>query len=268
MITADHPDIPFVESRTILDKPAYTLGRPTGPPIWVVIHDMEFPERDDAAEWTAGYFARGADGRNVSSHYCADRNSIVQCVRLRDSAWTVGNWQGNNRGINWELAGYASQTREQWSDPFSAAMLERVAGVMRRDMVAYRIPARTLTDDQCRAFAPGVTSHVQLGRVFGGSTHTDPGKGFPWDVLLALLEGDDMPTVLEFWGARWPDYVERPDGTRPLQSAVDALFCARRDTAALLALAAGDETRDAVLELHRQLAQAGQAAAGAVVAPE
>jgi len=193
MATADHPDVPFVESRMVTGGPAYTRGRPDGPPIWVVVHDMEFPERTDAAEWTAAYFARGADGRSVSSHYTADLDSIVQCVRLADTAWTVGNRAGNYRGINWELAGFASQTREQWLDEFGRAMLTRIAAVMRRDMDRYGIPVRVLTDAQVNAFTPGVTSHAQLGRVFGGSDHTDPGRAFPWDVLLDLIEGETMP---------------------------------------------------------------------------
>lgn len=202
--------------------PAYTKGRPDGPPIWVVVHDMEFPERPDAAEWTAAYFARGADGRSVSSHYTADHDSIVQCVRLADTAWTVGNRAGNYRGINWELAGYASQTREQWLDPYSRAMLERVAVIMRRDMARFAIPARLLTDEQARSRTPGVTSHAQLGRAFGGTDHTDPGRNFPWDVLIQLLTGDEMPTVAEIWGQPvglgplvWgPDYppLVDPDG--------------------------------------------------------
>jgi len=188
---ADHSDIPFVESRMVTGGPAYTKGRPDGPPIWVVVHDMEFPERDDAAEWTAAYFARGADGRSVSSHYTADASSIVQCVRLADVAWTVGNRPGNYRGINWELAGYASQTREQWLDAFGTAMLTRIAEIMRRDMARYAIPARLLDDMQVRSFTPGITSHVQLGRCFAGTDHTDPGRGFPWDVLVGLIEGDN-----------------------------------------------------------------------------
>jgi hypothetical protein len=159
---------------------------------------MEYPERPDAAEWTANYFATGAGGRSVSSHYSADATSVVQCVRLRDTAWTVGNRPGNNRGINWELAGYASQTREQWLDAFGRAMLERAAVIMRRDMAEYSIPARILTDAQVKAFVPGVTSHAQLGRVFGGSDHTDPGKGFPWDHLLTLLGGAEM-TAADVW---------------------------------------------------------------------
>lgn len=193
----DHPDIPFVEAKTADGGPAYTHGRPDGPPLWVVIHDMEFPERLDAAEWTAHYFSgpASAAGRSVSSHYTADADSIVQCVRLADTAWTVGNRPGNYRGINWELAGYANQTRAQWLDTFSLAMLTRIAEIISRDLTTYGIPARTLTDAEVRSRVPGITSHWQLGRVFGGTDHTDPGPNFPWDVLLDLIQqgGDDMP---------------------------------------------------------------------------
>ncbi len=141
---------------------------------------------------TATFFAEG-----VASHNCADNTSIIQCVRLRDVAWTVGNRPGNYRGINWELAGYASQTREQWLDDYGRAMLARVAAVAVRDMATYKIPPRLLTDDEVRRFVPGVTSHWQLGRVFDGTDHTDPGRNFPWDHLIGLLGGD--MTAAEVW---------------------------------------------------------------------
>lgn len=183
MQSPDHPELPFVESS------GYTKGRPLGPPLWIVVHDMEEEETPDKAEAVANYFATGAGGRSVSSHYCADSTGVVQCVRLADTAWTVGNTPGNYRGLNWELAGFASQTREQWLDDYGRAMLSHVAPIMRADAQRFGIPLRTLTDDEVRAYKPGITSHWQMGRVFGGTDHTDPGKNFPWDHLLELLNG-------------------------------------------------------------------------------
>ena len=182
----DHPELQFVQAS------GYTSGRPDGPPLWVVIHDMEASETPTTAEHTAQYFATGAGGRDVSSHYCADDTSVVQCVLLKDVAWTVGNRPGNNRGINWELSGFASQTREQWLDPFGVAMFGQIASVIRADAAKFGIPLRRCTIDDLKAFRPGITSHNDLGVAFGGTDHTDPGPNFPWDYLLALLTGGAM----------------------------------------------------------------------------
>lgn len=192
LMAGDHPGIPYLEALKTNGAPMYTKGRPDGPPLWIVIHDMEEEELPDMAERVAQYFHTGAGGRSVSSHYTADSNSIIQCVLLANSAWTVGNRQGNNRGINWELTGFGSQTREQWLDPYGRAMFALIAPIIRADAAKYGIPLRTLTDDQVRAYQPGITSHWQLGRVFGGTDHQDPGPNFPWDYLMQLLAGGNM----------------------------------------------------------------------------
>jgi len=189
----DHPQLQFVQAA------GYTKGRADGPPLWIVIHDMEAHETSDRAEATAQYFANPGDGRNVSSHYCADNNSVVQCVRLGDVAWTVGNRPGNYRGINWELAGFASQTRSQWLDPFGYAMFAQIVPIIRADAVKYGIPLQRRTVDELKAYKPGITSHNDLRVAFGGTTHTDPGPNFPWDVFMQLLGGDDMG--LQEWTA-------------------------------------------------------------------
>lgn len=197
MQSPDHPDLVYLEARKTSGRPMYTVGRPSGPPLWVVIHDMESNESASCAENTAEYFHDGAGGRSVSAHYCADDNSIVQCVLLQNSAWTVGNTQGNNRGINWELCGFASQTRDQWLDDFGEAMLRRAAPYMISDMKRFGIPVHHCTVDELKAMKPGVTSHNDLRLAFGGTTHTDPGVNFPWDYLMALLEGGGVPTSQE-----------------------------------------------------------------------
>ena len=185
----DHPELTFVQAS------GYTKGRPDGPPLWIVIHDMEANETPTTAEATANYFATGAGGRSVSSHYCADNNSIVQCVLLQDTAWTVGNRPGNYRGINWELSGFAAQTREQWLDPFGVAMLGLCAPIMRSDATRYGIPLTRRSVAELRAFQPGITSHNDLGLAFGGTDHTDPGPNFPWDYLMSLLTGTGPPQM-------------------------------------------------------------------------
>jgi N-acetylmuramoyl-L-alanine amidase-like protein len=182
----DHPELLYVQAS------GYTLGRPDGPPLWIVVHDMEADETPNTAESTANYFATGAGGRDVSSHYTADSDSVVQCVRLADTAWTVGNWQGNNLGINWELAGFASQTREQWLDEFGLAMFAKMAPIVRSDADRFGIPLVRCSINDLKAFRKGVTSHNDLGVAFGGTDHTDPGPNFPWDEFLAIMNGDDV----------------------------------------------------------------------------
>jgi N-acetyl-anhydromuramyl-L-alanine amidase AmpD len=191
MQSPDHPSLRFVEAE------GFTTGRPDGKPLWIVVHDMEASETATRAENTALYFANPGDGRNVSSHYCWDNNSGVQCVLLRDSAWTVGNRPGNNRGINHEYAGFAGQGRGGWLDPYSRAMFAQSAPYIRADAKRYGIPLERRTVAELKAWKPGITSHNDLRQAFGGTTHTDPGPNFPWDVYLEIIRGTPVsPPVL------------------------------------------------------------------------
>ncbi len=190
----DHPGLPFVQAR------GFTHGRSDGPPLWIVVHDMEAGESSGRAEATAAYFANPGDGREVSSHYTADSDSVVQCVDLDDTAWTVGSREGNGRGINWEFSGFDRQTRSEWLDPFGLAMFYTAAPLIRADAARFHIPLTRRTVAELRAMKPGITSHNDLREAFGGTTHTDPGPTFPWDVFLKIIngEGDDDVTPAEF----------------------------------------------------------------------
>ncbi len=190
----DHPNLQFVQAKS------YAKGRP-GKPLWIVVHDMEAGETRTRAETTAAYFANLSDGRSVSSHYCVDNDSVVQCVLLKDTAYTVGNSQGNGRGINWELSGFASQSRAQWLDPFGLAMFAQMAPVVRADAKEYGIPLEKRTVAELKAMKPGITSHNDLRLAFGGTTHTDPGPNFPWDVFLDVMRGDDMADTATYAAA-------------------------------------------------------------------
>lgn len=209
-----------------MEAAGFTNGRPDGPPLWLVVHTMEAQESSTTAENTAAYFANPGDGRNVSAHYCCDNNSIVQCVRLKDSAWTVGNRPGNNRGINFEFAGFASQSGAQWGDAYSTMMLERVAPIMRSDAAKYAIPLRRCSVNDLKNFRPGVTSHNDLRLAFGVTTHTDPGPNFPWTWFINLLNGEDgfvdyaeFKAHMDKW---WDERAGGSGGTNPEQRRVRA----------------------------------------------
>lgn len=184
--SVDHPELKYVQARY------YSTGRGGNKPLWIVVHDMEAGESSVRAETTANYFANPGDGRTVSSHYCVDNDSVIQCVRLKDTAYTVGNTPGNQRGINWELSGFARQTREEWLDPFGYAMFAQMAPIVQADAATYDIPLTRCSVDDLKNFVPGITSHNDLRLAFQGTTHTDPGGNFPWDVFLEIMNGGAM----------------------------------------------------------------------------
>ena len=103
---------PFVESPNVTPATARRIDV-------VVMHTMEIAERKDAAEICARWFATPVS--KVSAHYCVDADTVVQCVREKDIAWHARG--GNTASVGVELAGFARQTRKDWADAYSTAVL-------------------------------------------------------------------------------------------------------------------------------------------------
>jgi N-acetyl-anhydromuramyl-L-alanine amidase AmpD len=149
----------------------------------IVIHDMEAAERLDTAEAIARYFRDMPDDRKASAHCCIDADSVVQCVHDRDVAYAAPGC--NNDGIQLELAGYGKQSRQQWLDTYGQSLLGLAGNVTAQYCLKYGIPVQHLTDDQLKRGMRGIVGHDQVSRVYHKSDHTDPGPGFPWDVLMS-----------------------------------------------------------------------------------
>ena len=146
----------------------------------VVMHTMEIAERPDAAEICARWFE--TEVSQVSAHYCVDADSVIQCVREKDVAWHARG--GNTSSIGVELAGYASQTTNDWKDPYSRAVLERAATLVADVCRRRRIPARWLLADDLVAGRRGLTGHSEVSSAFAKSDHWDPGDGFPVEAFV------------------------------------------------------------------------------------
>jgi peptidoglycan hydrolase-like protein with peptidoglycan-binding domain len=165
---------------------------------WIVMHSMEAPEKpstaEDVAKWAAG---RSGPAPMASWHWAFDSDSAVICVPEDMIAYHAK--KANKFGVGYEHAGYARQTRAEWLDDYSEAMLylsARTAATM--TIPGWDLPADNLVDAAGlkRAYSEfidqgkpvpnelrGFTTHAEVTKGLGG-THTDPGPGFPWDVYL------------------------------------------------------------------------------------
>lgn len=181
------------KSRTLAQRrgyipffPAKNFTPTTGRTIdLIVIHDMEYPETPEGAEWCAGFFGSVQHAPRASAHYAIDADSIVQCVRDSDVAWHAPG--ANHNGIGLEHAGYAKQARDEWLDDYSRKELSLSARLTRRLCSTYGIPLVWLDSDALKKRgARGITGHRDCSLAFGG-THWDPGPNFPIDFYMALV---------------------------------------------------------------------------------
>lgn len=146
---------------------------------------------------------------DISAHYLVsdqDRRgddpwvTVVQLVPEDEKAWTARS--ANPVTINYELAGFARRTRDEWLGPYRA-QLRTAAALVAEDVVQYDIPLR-------RGW-PGILGHGDLDAAGFPNNHTDPGKGFPWDAFLSLVKSYvEGPLPLD----RQPRVVDQPARVR------------------------------------------------------
>lgn len=164
--------------------------------IWSVIHTVECSDDtppDNVAKWQ--------QDTNNNSSYNVLFGTDGRTVRSNDddySPWSSG-MPGNRLGIHGSAIGYASRTREQWLK--YPQQLESIAQWLATNNREYGIPLRELTVDEVRRYVPGVTTHAvywqAIGKAQGMDTRTDPGAGFPMDVVLKRAKEIVNPATQE-----------------------------------------------------------------------
>ena len=124
----------------------------------------------------------------ASSHAIADNfhpGHICEGVTPDYSSWT----QCNYNAATWasiEQCGYAAWTRSQWLNE-KMPLLENTAAWLAEESARSGIPLTDLSSSAAQGSGTGVCYHSELGSA--GCGHSDPGSGYPLDVVLEMARG-------------------------------------------------------------------------------
>jgi hypothetical protein len=145
----------------------------------IVLHSTEGFTGPNGAYDCAHYF-QGPVG--ASSQVCIDNNRghVWEGVRRGDASWTQCNYNG--RAVSAEQCGFASWSRSYWLANREPE-LRNAAEWIAEEAAALGIPITDLGSASGR----GVVYHSELGSA--GCGHSDPGSGYPLDVVLDWARG-------------------------------------------------------------------------------
>jgi hypothetical protein len=154
-------------------------GKRARDPIWIVLHDTEGGD----ARSNAAYFMN-TSGRRVSAHITVDdTGACYRSVPDDEVAWAAND--ANPLGLHIELAApegsAVDRTRDDWLE--HDEMLDVGAAHVARWSALWGIPVRFVDADGLRRGVPGITTHAEVTKAWGGD-HVDPGPGFPVDDFI------------------------------------------------------------------------------------
>jgi hypothetical protein len=160
-----------------LDKPTYQVA---------VVHDPE-----GGFEGTISWIITGQEG---SYHRMRARTGEgVQLVPEYRQAWAA-RATGNRIGLHACVEGYADWSRAQWLER-AANGLEGLAHDLADWSKTYGIPLMRVSPSEVKAGKRGVCTHADISAAFGETDHSDPGAGFPLDLVLARARQLTPPTT-------------------------------------------------------------------------
>lgn len=171
-------------SPTYLGPPKRHSGTNNKPIKRVVIHSAVMPCEPGRARQLARMNREGSGGG--SWHYAVDPDETVQCSYDSVVCWHA---PPNQNSIGIEMADWpaplpapegssrwkALRLRWRWTGRNHRRMLGRTARLTAELCLAYDLPIRFLSPADLRAGKRGITTHANVSKAWGQSTHWDPG---------------------------------------------------------------------------------------------
>lgn len=154
----------------------------------IYIHTFEGRDLDAIA--MAKYQLTPAAGG--SYHIVIDVNGMT--ARENDDdyiPWSAG-YKANRDGIHISLAGQAAFSRDKWLS--RGKQIDKLADMVAAYCKSYGVPAIYRTAEDLKADRWGISTHADAAIAWRETDHTDPGKGFPMDVLVDKVNQRLHPT--------------------------------------------------------------------------
>jgi hypothetical protein len=186
----------------------------------LVLHSGESPLRGGYAQsltqWANTPLEQG--GPEASWHWFVDPIAIVSMVDPNNQAWHAS--EANPMSEGFEQAGYARFTRAEWLTPEGVKQMDNLAWLMAKRAVLLGIPAVWLTNAQVEAVTKAGNRTIRgfcLHRQIDPETRTDPGDGYPYDLLMAKVKAYINPTTTEEYIMAWDKVITeyQKDGKTP-----------------------------------------------------
>lgn len=158
-------------------------SRPLSAIKWVVLHSTEGGTAESVARYFKSSTAQG------STHLVVDDKECQRCLPNTAVPWGASG--ANFAGIHIEQCGFAKWSLVIWRSHLKT--LQRAAFKTALHCHWYGIPIVFREAADLKAGKPGITTHKECSRAFGG-THWDPGPGWPRPLFMALVRAysDDL----------------------------------------------------------------------------
>jgi hypothetical protein len=157
----------------------------------IVFHSMECPLQAGYARSLTNWALtpESAGGPQASWHRGYGPDERVYFIPDELGAWHAS--EANPLSIGLEQTGYAAYTRAQWTTADGLRMLDGVAADVAAICKRDGIPARWLTTAEVRAVLDSGNRSIKgfcMHRQVDPETRTDPGNGYPADLVLSKVQ--------------------------------------------------------------------------------
>jgi hypothetical protein len=187
----------------------------------IAIHNTS---NDASDEGEASYAQHRTDGTSATLY--VDNDSVTQSIALTDKTGHAGSHEGNENAISVEITGTNGKSRAWWLANVAWDKLGDALGWVicnDPDYANFQVRRASVGEMRSNPKVRAFYSHNDMRLAWGGTVHTDPGDGFPWDRLFAAVNAGIKKAGGKPTNPNPPVPPASPSGTEQIVNALPQL---------------------------------------------